>query len=144
MLIPLVIGLRFDTVLNNQFNTIASLKLMLECGKSRADFVVVENLAWGQKSLDFHRLENSETRKEFLDSNGMEIEMPLLESIRVDAMHEFYLSFFDVEKIEFGDVLLASSFLERAHPQLFKAKEYLGLEFATAIPPGLFKEWQQL
>jgi CobQ/CobB/MinD/ParA nucleotide binding domain len=116
-----------DTVLNNEYNTIASLKAMIEHCKGDVDYVAVRNRIWAQGKLTFHRWENSGTRTEFLNLGGVELDMPLLEPTTFDAIHEKGLSFFDIDQLDFGDRLLARSFLTHSLPELEKAAKYLGL-----------------
>ncbi|MGG6295022.1 hypothetical protein ACQ4M4_11400 [Leptolyngbya sp. AN02str] len=117
----------FSSVLNNQFSPIVSVKAMLEYGGGKADFLAVKSLMWAQGSLDFRRWDESQVRKDFLAQKGIEIEMPVLEPTTFDAIHEEGLSFFEMEKLPFGDQILAESFLDQCRPELEKAAEYLGL-----------------
>lgn len=119
------------TVLNNAYNNINSLDIMLDFCQDRADYVAVKSLYWQQGTLTFERWENSSTRQKFLELGGIEIEMPVLETSVYDEMHgkgeNPALSFFEYEKLPFGDRLLIESFLERSKPQLDLAAKYLGI-----------------
>ena len=132
--------LTIDTVLNNAYNTINSLDVMLDYCANRADYVAVRSLLWQQGSLNFERWEASDTRKKFLELSGIEIEMPVLEASTCDELHgkdkKPALSFFESEKLEFGDRLLVESFLERSKLQLDLAAQYLGLPTPAKTNPS--------
>lgn len=114
------------TVLNNAYNTINSLDIMLQFCGNQADYVVVKSQLWNQGSLNFERWEKSETKKAFNELGGIEIEMPILDSSAFDMMHEKQASFFDLEKIPFGDRILVKSFLNLTRSQIESAARYLG------------------
>ncbi len=117
----------FDTVLNNCYNTINSLRIMMEFCGTQADYVAVRSLMWAQEGLNFSRWEKSEEHRRFLELGGIEIDLPLLELSTFDVMHEEALSFFEKEQLPFGDRILANSFLNLSLPELQKASQYLGL-----------------
>jgi hypothetical protein len=121
----------FDTVLNNCYNTINSLRIMIDFCGTQADYVAVKSLMWTQEGLNFSRWEKSEERKRFLELNGVEIEMPLLDLSTFDVMHEEALSFFEKDQLPFGDRILINSFLNLSLPELQKAAQYLGLPAST-------------
>ena len=114
------------TVLNNGYNTINSLDMMLEFCGSRADYVGVKSQLWNQGSLNFERWEKSATRTQFLALKGIETEMPILDGSTFDAMHEESVSFFEAGKLPFGDRILVESFLDLSRPQIEAAAPYLG------------------
>lgn len=116
-----------DTVLNISYNTISSLGEMLDHCNDRADYVAVKNQCWSQGTLNYSRWDNSKTRKAFLEMGSIEIEMPILEMTSLDAMQEDDVSFFEKEKLDFGDQILVESFLDLSRPELEKAAKYLGL-----------------
>lgn len=118
------------TVLNNAYNTVNSLDIMLNfCGEN-TDYVVVKSQLWNQGSLTFDRWQQSETRDKFLQLKGIEIEMPVLELTSFDALHEESLSFFDRKQLSFGDRILVDSFLDLSHPHIEAASAYLGIPTA--------------
>lgn len=114
------------TVLNNAYNTINSLDVMMEFCGERADYVVVKSQLWNQGSLTFERWEKSETRQRFSHLKGIEVEMPVLEATSFDALHEESLSFFEREQLSFGDQILVDSFLDLSLPHIVTAAAYLG------------------
>ncbi len=116
-----------DTVLNNAYNTINSLELMMNFCGDRADYVAVKSKLWDEGALNFDRWDKSESRKQFQQLKGLEIEMPVLEASTFDAIHERNLSFFEREQLPFGDRILLDSFLDLSKPQLERAHELLGL-----------------
>ncbi|BAU13910.1 hypothetical protein LEP3755_44530 [Leptolyngbya sp. NIES-3755] len=119
------------TVLNNAYNTVNSLDIMLDfCGEN-ADYVVVKSQLWNQGSLTFDRWQQSQTRTKFQQLKGIEIEMPVLELTSFDALHEESISFFEREQLSFGDRILVDSFLDLSQPQLKAASAYFGI---TAAP----------
>jgi hypothetical protein len=116
-----------DTVLNNGYNSITSLRSMLQYCGNRADYVAVKSLAWKIEGMDFSRWDKSPARTDFLLLNGIEIEMPLLHMTAFDALHENAIPFVELERLEFGDRLLVNSFLNRSLLQLNLASSYFGL-----------------
>lgn len=119
------------TVLNNAYNTVNSLDIMLGfCGEN-ADCVVIKSQLWNQGSLTFDRWQNSQTRTKFRQLKGIEIEMPVLELTSFDALHEESLSFFEREQLSFGDRVLVDSFLDLSQSQLQAASTYFGITTAT-------------
>lgn len=116
-----------DTVLNIGYNTIASLSAMLKHCGDRADYVAVKSLWWSQGSLNYSRWDESKTRDEFLKLGGIEIEMPMLDMTSFNEMHENDISFFEKDKLDFGDQILVDSFLDLSRVELEKAAKYLGL-----------------
>jgi hypothetical protein len=116
-----------DTVLNNGYNSITSLRSMLQYCGNRADYVAVKSLAWKIEGMDFSRWEKSSARTDFLLLNGIEIEMPLLHMTAFDALHENAIPFIEADRLEFGDRLLVNSFLNRSLLQLNLASSYFGL-----------------
>lgn len=119
------------TVLNNAYNTVNSLDIMLDfCGEN-ADYVVVKSQLWNQGSLTFDRWQQSQTRTKFRQLKGIEIEMPVLELTSFDALHEESISFFEREQLSFGDRILVDSFLDLSQPHLEAASSYFGV---TAAP----------
>jgi hypothetical protein len=107
-----------DTVLNNAYNSITSLQMMMDYCGAQVDYVAVKSLAWQVEGMDFSRWEKSSTRDAFLKLGGIEIEMPLLHMTTFDALHEKALPFHELEQLEFGDRLLVNSFLNRSLLQL--------------------------
>jgi len=122
-----------DTVINNNYNSIASLLAMIQHSKDQADYVVVKNLLFAQGVLNFQRWSNSATRKELLKLKGVELEMPLFESSTVDAMQEQTISLFDKGKLKFGDRILVDSFLNKSRAELTKAATLLGLPWESEL-----------
>ncbi len=122
------------TVLNNAYNTINSLDVMMEFCGDRADYVVVKSQLWNQGCLTFERWERSETRQRFIQLKGIEVEMPVLEATSFDALHEESLSFFEREQLSFGDQILVDSFLDLSQPHIAAAAAYLGYPTDNANP----------
>lgn len=122
--------LTIATVMNIDYNTINSLQSMQDFCRSEVDYVVVKSQLWRQSGNDFTRWAASETRKQFLEFKGIEIEMPILELSVFDVIHEKNLSFFNTNKLPFGDKILAEAYLSRVLPELQRAGEYLGLSEA--------------
>jgi hypothetical protein len=118
--------LSLATVMNNGFNTINSLDAMVQFCGTQADYVVIKSQLWNQGSLNYKRWEESPTRKSILSAKGIEIELPVLEASVFDELHGQCLSFFDVERLPFGDRILADSFLARTLSELQRAGDYLG------------------
>lgn len=118
-----------NTVINNHYNSIASLLAMIQHCDDQVDYVVAKNLLFAQGVLDFNRWLNSATRKELLKLKGVELEMPLFEPSTVDAMQESSVSFFDKGTLKFGDRILVDSFLNKSRAELVKAAAYLGLSW---------------
>ncbi|HEY9828332.1 MAG TPA: hypothetical protein V6D19_23070 [Stenomitos sp.] len=116
------------TVLNIDYNTINSLQSMQDFCKDAVDYVAVKSQLWRQSSgNDFTRWVASQTRQQFLEFKGIEIELPVLELSVFDLIHEQNLSFFNIGKLPFGDKILAEAYLSRVLPELNKAAAYLGL-----------------
>jgi hypothetical protein len=122
-------------VLNNAYNTINSLDVMMEFCGDRADYVVVKSQLWNQGYLTFERWERSETRQRFIQLKGIEVEMPVLEATSFDALHEESLSFFEREQLSFGDQILVDSFLDLSQPHIAAAAAYLGYP-GESVSPG--------
>lgn len=123
--------LTLATVLNIDYNTINSLDRMQEFCGANADYVAVKSQFWGQYGNNFERWLKSDTRAQFLKYKGIEIELPILELSVFDVIHEMNLSFFEIDKLPFGDRILADSFLARTLPELQRAGEYLGFPVAA-------------
>jgi hypothetical protein len=123
--------LTIATVMNIDYNTINSLQCMQDFCRSEVDYVVLKSQLWRQSGNDFTRWAASETRKQFLEFKGIEIEMPVLELSVFDAIHEKNISFFNINKLPFGDKILAEAYLSRVLPELQRAGEYLGLSEAS-------------
>lgn len=118
------------TVLNLGYEVIASLSAMREFCEDNVDYVVVKNLTW-DKGLGFLRWDNSNTRKTIAELNGIEIEMPELDTSAFDVLREKGLAYsLAVEEngVPYGDYLLISSFLDRARVEVQKAGIYFGLQ----------------
>ena len=124
------------SVLNNAYNTINSLEMMMAFAEEAADYVAVKSQLWNEGSLNFARWENSDTRKAFVELKGIEIEMPVLEVSTFDALHEGEVSFFDLDRVSFGDRILAESFLDLSKPQIELAAAYFGLPIPTETVPN--------
>ena len=124
--------LTLATVMNNGFNTINSLDAMLKFGSTQSDYVVVKSQIWNQGGLNYDRWEASKTRKALQSNKGIEIDLPILEASVFDVLHELNLPFCDIDKLPFGDRILADSFLARTLPELQRAGEYLGFPVAQA------------
>ncbi|MGB8698857.1 MAG: hypothetical protein WCD18_05520, partial [Thermosynechococcaceae cyanobacterium] len=105
---------------------INSLDAMLKFGGKQSDYVVVKSQIWNQGSLNYKRWEASATRKLLQEIKGVEIDLPVLEASVFDELHGQCLSFFDIDKLPFGDRILADSFLARTLPELQRAGDYLG------------------
>ena len=124
--------LTIATVMNNTFNPINSLDAMLRFCGTQSDYLVVKSQLYSQGALNFNRWEVSKTRKLLQEMKGLEIDLPVLEPSVFDVIHELNLSFFDMDKLPFGDRILADSFLARTLPELQRAGEYLGFPVAAA------------
>lgn len=124
--------LTIATVMNNTFNPINSLDAMLRFCGTQSDYLVVKSQLYSQGALNFNRWEVSKTRKLLQEMKGLEIDLPVLEPSVFDVIHELNLSFFDMDKLPFGDRILANSFLARTLPELQRAGEYLGFPVAAA------------
>ncbi len=124
--------LTLATVLNIDYNTINSLQWMQEFCGANADYVAVKSQFWGQYGNNFERWVKSDTRAQFQKYKGIEIELPILELSVFDVIHEMNLSFFEIDKLPFGDRILADSFLARTLPELQRAGEYLGFPVAAS------------
>ncbi|MBE9180238.1 hypothetical protein IQ268_16870 [Oculatella sp. LEGE 06141] len=113
------------TVLNNDYNTINSLELMMGFCQEEADYVAVKNQLWAQEESPFKRWNESPTRTRFVELNGIEIEMPVLDRSTCSELHEGAYSFFQLDQLSFGDQILVESFLEMSAPQVELASPYI-------------------
>lgn len=118
------------SVLNLSRSPIASLRAMYNFCNCKVDYVVVRNLCWA-KPGDFTRWEGSETRRLILEAQGIEIQLPSLESSVFDLLEDRNIAFSNATEensFPFGDYLMVNAFLSLARPELAKAGEYLGFE----------------
>jgi len=114
-------------VLNNCFNSIGSLNLMMDAFGDQAQYVAVLSEMWALNHARFERWRGSSKRKTFLQLNGIEVEMPLLELEVFDTLHGLGIAFSQQDELGLGDRILLRSFLNRSRAAFAPAGELLGL-----------------
>lgn len=114
-------------VLNNCFNSIGSLNLMMQAFGAQAQYVAVLSDMWTLNHSRFERWRGSSKRETFLELGGIEIEMPLLELEVFDTIHGRGVAFSQQDELGLGDRILLRSFLNRSRAAFAPAGTFLGL-----------------
>ena len=115
-------------VLNNCFNAIGSLEMMMETFGDQANYVAVLSDFWiTDKKAPFQRWKTCETYKRFQELNGKEVNLPMLEVEVFDVLHEKAWPFSKMNELGLGDRILLRSYLARCRAAFEPAHDYLGL-----------------
>lgn len=114
-------------VLNNCFNSIGSLQLMMQAFGDKAQYVAVLSQMWALNHSRFQRWQQSSKRDTFLQLDGVEIQMPLMELEVFDTLHGLALPFSHQDELGLGDRILLRSFLNRSRAAFAPAAGLLGL-----------------
>jgi len=115
-------------VLNNCFNAIGSLKMMMETFGDQANYVAVLSDFWiTNKNAPFQRWKTCETYERFQQLNGKEVALPMLEVEVFDVLHEKAWPFSKMNDLGLGDRILLRSYLSRSRAAFEPAQDYLGL-----------------
>lgn len=115
------------TVLNDSYNTISSLGAMMESFGEQAHYVAVMSRFWVEGSAPFKRWMASDRLELFTQLKGKEIEMPILEPVVFDVLHEKAWSFSKMNELGLGDRILLRSYLTRSRSNFDAASDYLGI-----------------
>ncbi|NJN32749.1 MAG: hypothetical protein HC824_21810 [Synechococcales cyanobacterium RM1_1_8] len=114
-------------VMNDCFNAIGSLKMMMEAFDEQAKYVAVLSDFWAKGKTPFQRWKGCERRKHFLQLGGKEVSMPMLELEVFDTLHGKASPFSRLNGLPLGDRVLLRSYLTRARAEFDLAHDYLGL-----------------
>jgi hypothetical protein len=115
-------------VLNNCFNAIGSLEMMMESFGDQAHYVAVLSDFWiTDKNAPFKRWKACETYQRFQQLQGKEVTLPMLEVEVFDVLHEQAWPFSKLNDLRLGDRILLRSYLARARAAFEPAHDYLGL-----------------
>ena len=114
-------------VMNDCFNAIGSLKMMMEAFGEQAQYVAVLSDFWATGKKPFKRWKGCERRKQFLKVGGKEVTMPMLELEVFDTLHGKACPFSQLNHLPLGDRVLLRSYLTRARADFDVAHDYLGL-----------------
>ena len=115
-------------VLNNCFNAIGSLEMMMESFSDQANYVAVRSDFWiTNKNAPFQRWENCGVYQDFQQLKGKEVRLPVLELEVFDVLHSKALPFSKMDELGLGDRILVRSYLSRARASFDAAHDYLGL-----------------
>ena len=115
-------------VLNNCFNAISSLEMMMEAFGDKAHYVAVLSDFWiTDKNAPFKRWKACDTYKRFQELNGKEVTLPMLEVEVFDVLHEKAWPFSQMNELGLGDRILLRSYLSRSRAAFDLAHDYLGL-----------------
>lgn len=115
------------TILNNCFNVIGSLKVMMDAFGEQASYVAVMSEFWAMGNEPFKRWHNSARRKQLLEAGGKELILPKLEIEVFDVLHEKAMPFSKFDELPLGDRVLLGSYLNRSRGNFDAAHELLGL-----------------
>lgn len=115
------------SVMNDCFNAIGSLKMMMEEFGDRASYVSVLSDFWAKGQEPFKRWRNCSRRQQFLELGGKEVTLPMLELEVFDTLHEQAWPFSRMNDLPLGDRVLLRSYLTRSRAHFDAAHDSLGL-----------------
>lgn len=115
------------TVLNESYNTISSLGVMMESFGDQASYVAVLSRFWEKETAPFKRWRESNRYELFTQLKGKEVVLPVLEKEVFDVLHEKAWPFSKLNQLELGDRILLRSYLTRSRASFDAASDYLGL-----------------
>lgn len=115
------------SIMNNCFNAIGSLRMMMDSFGEQAQYVAVLSDFWAMGKNPFQRWKGSKRREQFLQLGGKEITMPMLELEVFDTLHEQVFPFSKLNDLPLGDRVLLRSYLTRARASFDAAHDYLGI-----------------